>query len=222
MQADVASRVGRRRGTADAALFRRPPAERRVPVPPHTARQSARSQAGQPTASRILRCRRSADRSPVALCAASPRSPVGRHSDDDDGDAAAVGRAPGRPARLPSASDVRARRRCPTRPRGWARCPPPARRRVRAPAAVARYPGGPAAGARRGTCPGIAGDWGSGRLPRTLARRPRESGPYAPPGCARLPTMLVSPVACAARSGGRPRSHIPPNFSPLRGGSMTG
>ena len=29
--------------------------------------------------------------------------------------------------------------------------------------------------------------------------------------------MLLSPLAFAARSGGRPRSHIPPSFSPLRG-----
>ncbi len=60
------------------------------------------------------------------------------------------------------------------------------------------------------------------RVPCTLSRGSCEPRPYAPSGRARLPTMLLSPLAVAARSGGRPRSHIPPNFSPLRGGSMTG
>ena len=193
-----------------------------VQVSEHTALQSTSSWAGQPPASRLLPCSPAAYLLPFALRVAFPRSSVGRHSDDDYGTSVTVGLAPRRPSRLPSAIDVRARRRCRVRPLEWTHCPPSTRRRVRAPATLARSPGGPAPDALRGTCACLTGDCGSGRVPSTLSRGSCEPRPYASSGRARLPTMLLSPVAFAARSGGRPRSHIPPNFSPLRGGSMTG
>jgi len=196
------SRVGRRRGTGCPALFRRPPSERCVQISKHTALQLACNRAGRRSASRIPCCRRTAYLVPFALCATFPRPLVGRHSDDDYGTSVAVGLAPRRPSRLPSAIDVRARRRRPVRPLAWARCPPPARRRVHAPALSTRYPGGPAADTLRGMCPCIAGGWGSGSLPFALSRGPRESQPYVPSGCSRFPTMLLSPLAFAARSGG--------------------
>ncbi len=193
-----------------------------VQVSKHTALQSAGSRAGRPSASRTPCCRPTTHLVPFALRVAFPRSPVGRHSDDYYGTSVAIGLAPRRPSRVPSIIDVRARRRRPVRPLEWTHCPPPARRRVHAPATLARYPGGPASDTLRGTCPCIAGDWGSGSLPFTISRGSRESRPYVSSGRSRFPTMLLSPLAFTARLGGRPRSHKPPNFSPLRGGSMTG
>jgi hypothetical protein len=216
------SRVGRRRGATHAALFRRPPSERCVRGSRHTALQSASSRAGQPSASRLLPCSPVAHLVPFALRAAFPRPLVGRHSDDYYGTSVTVGLAPRRPSRLPSVIDVRARRRCPVRPLACGHAAPPTRRRVHAPATLARYPSGLASDALQGTCACIAGDWGSGSLPFTVSRGSREPQPYASSGCSRFPTMLRSPLAFAARSGGRPRSLVPPSFSPLRGGSMTG
>ena len=203
-------------------LFRPPLPEPCLRLSPHTALQRARSRAGRPSASRPPPCPPAARLVPFALCAAFPRAPVGRDSDDYYGTCVALGLAPGRPSRLPSASDVRARRRCPVRPLMRGHSSPPTRRRVRASAVSARSPGGPASDALRGMCASIAGDWGSGNPAFTIARGPREPRPYASSDRSRFPTMLVSPSAFAARSGGRPRSHKPPNFSPLRGGSMTG
>ncbi len=220
--ADGRSRVGRRRGTAITALFRRPPSERCVQVSKHTALQSPRSRAGRRSASRIPPRPPAADLLPFALCVALPRALVGRDPDDYYGSSVALGLAPGRPSRVPSPIDVRARRRCPVRPLARGHSALPARRRVHAPATLARYPGGPASDTLRGTCPCIAGDWGSGSLPFTISRGSRESRPYVSSGRSRFPTMLLSPLAFTARLGGRPRSHKPPNFSPLRGGSMTG
>ena len=136
---------------------------------------------------------------PFALWPAFPTAPVGRDAHDYYGTSVALGLAPGRPSRLPSAIDVRARRRCPVRPLERGRSSPPTRRRVRASAVSARYPGGPASDALRGMCASIAGDWGSRSLPFTIARGPREPRPYAPSGRSRFPTMLLSPSAFASR-----------------------
>jgi hypothetical protein len=221
-RADERCRVGRRRGTGYAALFRRPPSERCVQVSKHTALQLTRSRAGQPPASRLLPCSPAAHLVPFALWPAFPSAPVGRYPHDYYGTSVAVGLAPRRPSRLPSAIDVRARCRRPGRPLQWTRCPPPARRRVHAPATLTRYPGGPASDTLRGMCPSIAGGWGSGNLPFTVSRGSCESRPYVSSGRSRFPTMLLSPSAFTSRLGGWPRSRTPPNFSPLHGGSMTG
>ena len=189
---------------------------------PHTALQLTRSRAGRPSASRLPPRPPGAHLVPFALCAAFPRPLVGRHSDDYYGTSVALGLAPGRPSRFPSIIDVRARVRCPVRPLECGHSAPFARWRVGTSAVTACSPGGPASDALRGMCPCITGDWDSRSLPFTIARGPRESRPYAPSGRSRFPTMLLSPSAFAARSGGRPRSHVPPSFSPLRGGSMTG
>ncbi len=203
-------------------LFRPPLPEPCVQLSPHTALQLARSRAGRRSASRLPPCSPVAHLLPFALCVAFPRPLVGRHSDDYYGTSVALGLAPGRPSRLPSAIDVRVRRRCPIRPLQWTHCPPSARRRVRGPAVSTHYPGGPASDALRGMCACITGDWGSSNPAFTVSRGPRESQPYTPSGRSRFPTMLLSPLAFAARLGGRPRSQFPPNFSPLHGGSMTG
>ncbi len=221
--ADGLGRVGRRRVTGfTPALFRRPPSERCVQVSEHTALQSTSSWAGQPPASRLLPCSPAAYLLPFALRVAFPRSSVGRHSDDYYGNSVTVGLAPRRPSRFPSIIDVRARRRCPVRPLECGHSAPPARRRVHEPATLTRYPGGPASGALRGMGACIAGDWGSGNPAFTISRGSREPRSYAPSGRSRFPTMLLSPSAFASRSGGRPRRQPPPNFSPLRGGSMIG
>ncbi len=204
------------------ALFRPPLPEPCVQLSPHTAFRLARSRAGRRSASRLPPRPPAASLVPFALRAAFPRALVGRDADDDDGTSVAIGLAPRRPSRLPSAIDVRACRRCPVRPLAWTHCPPPTRRRVRASAVSARYPGGPASGALRGMGACIAGDWGSSTPAFTAARGSCASRPYTPSGRSRFPTMLLSPLAFAAREGGRPRGLRPPNFSPLRGGSMIG
>ncbi len=204
------------------ALFRPPLPKPCVQLSPHTAFRLARSRAGRRSASRLPPCSPAAHLVPFALCAAFPRPLVGRDSDDYYGTSVTAGLAPRRPSRFPSIIDVRACCRCPVRPLAWAHCPPFARWRVRTSAVSACYPDDPASGALRGTCACITGGWGSSNPAFTIARGPRESRPYAPSGRSRFPTMLLSPLAFAARSGGRPRSRSPPNFSPLRGGSMIG
>ncbi len=189
------SGVGGRRGINRGwlTLFRPPLPEPCVQLAPHTVLQWARSRAGQPSASRLLLSPPAARLVPFALCAAFPRSVVGRNSDDDYGTSVALGLAPGRLSRLPAASDVRAHRRCPVRPLQSTQCPPSARRRVRGPAVATHYPGGPASDALRGMCPCSTGDWGSSNPAFPVARGSREPQPYAPSGRARFPTMLLSP-----------------------------
>ena len=204
------------------ALFRPPLPKPCVQLSPHTAFRLARSRAGRPSASRLPPRPPAARLVPFALWPAFPTAPVGRHAHDYYGTSVTVGLAPRRPSRFPAIIDVRARVRCPVRPRECGHSAPFARWRVGTSAVSACDPGGPASGALRGMCPCITGDWGSGSLPFTISRGSRESQPYAPSGCSRFPTMLLSPLAFAARSGGRPRSRLPPNFSPLRGGSMIG
>jgi hypothetical protein len=218
------SGVGGRRGINRGwlPLFRPPLPEPCVQLSPHTALRLARSHASRRSASRLPPRPPAAYLVPFALCAAFPRALVGRDADDYYGIAVALGLAPGRPSRLPSAIDMRARRRCPVRPLQWTHCPPSARRRVRGPAVSTHYPSGPASDALRGMCACITGDWGSSNPAFTVSRGSRGSQSYAPSDRSRFPTMLLSPLAFAARSGGRPRSRTPPNFSPLRGGSMTG
>ena len=184
------------------ALFRPPHPEPCVRLSPHTALQLARSRAGRPSASRLPPHPPAARLVPFALWPAFPTAPVGRHAHDYYGTSVALGLAPGRPSRLPSAIDVRARRRCPVRPLKCGHSAPFARWRVGTSAVSACYPGGPASDTLRGMCPCIAGGWGSGSLPFAIARGPRASQPYVPSGCARFPTMLLSPVAFAVRSGG--------------------
>ena len=165
-----------------SALFRPPLPEPCVQLSPHTALRLTRWRAGRPSASRIP-CRSPAVYlMPFALCAAFPRSLVGRDADDYYGTSVTVGLAPCRPSRLPSVSDARARRRCPVRPLQWARCPPSTRRRVRGSAVSARSLGGPASGALQGTCPGITGGWGSSNPAFTVSRGPREPQPYTSSG----------------------------------------
>ncbi len=110
----------------------------------HTALQSTNSHAGRRPASRLPPCPLAVRLLPFALWPAFPTAPVGRHPHDYYGSSVAVGLAPGRPSRLPSGVDVRARRRWPVRPLEWAQCPPPTPRRVRAPATLTRYRRGPA------------------------------------------------------------------------------
>jgi len=184
------------------ALFRPPLPEPCLRLSPHTALQLTGSRAGRRSASRLPPCSPAAHLLSFALCVAFPRAPVGRDPDDYYGYSVALGLAPRRPSRLPAIIDVRARRRCPVCPLAWAHCPPFARWRVRTSAVLACYPGDPAADALRGMCACITGDWGSRSLPFTIARGPRESRPSAPSGRSRFPTMLLSPSAFAARSGG--------------------
>jgi hypothetical protein len=184
------------------ALFRPPLPEPCMQLAPHTALRLTHSRASRPSASRLPPRSPAVDLVPFALCAAFPRAVVGRDSDDDYGTSVARGLAPRRPSRLPAAIDVRARRRCPVRPLAWAHCPPSTRRRVHGSAVLTRSPDGPASGALRGMGACLTGDWGSRSLPFTLARGSRESRPYAPSDRARFPTMLLSPLAFAARSGG--------------------
>jgi hypothetical protein len=184
------------------ALFRPPLPKPCVQLSPHTALRLARSRAGRRSASRLPPGPPAAYLVPFALCAAFPRSPVGRHADDYYGTSVTLGLAPGRPSRFPAIIDVRACRRCPVRPLAWAHCPPFARWRVHTSAVAAGYPGDPAPDALRGMCACITGDWGSRNLPFTIAHGPRESRPYAPSGRSRFPTMLLSPLAFALRSGG--------------------
>jgi hypothetical protein len=87
---------------------------------------------------------------PFALWPAFPTAPVGRHAHDYYGTSVALGLAPGRPSRVPSAIDVRARRRRLVRPLAWGHSPPPTLRRVRASAVLTPYQRGPASGAVAG------------------------------------------------------------------------
>ena len=193
-----------------------------VRLSPHTALRLARSRSGRRAASRLPVGPPAAYLVPFALCAAFPRALAGRDSGDDYGTSVALALAPRRPSRLPAIIDVRARRRCSVRPLERAHCPPLARWRVRTSAVSACSPGGPASDALRETCACITGDWSSGNPACTMARGSRASRPSAPSDRSHFPTMLLSLLAFAAMSGGRPRSHSPPNFSPLRGGSMLG
>ena len=200
-RADVLSRVGRQRVTdrCRSALVCRPPSAPGVPLARHPALRWTCSRAGRRSASRLPSCPPTVRLVPFALWSAFPTASVGRHPHDYYGTSVPLGLASCRPSRFPSVVDVRARRRCPVRPLEWARCPSSTRRRVRAPATLARYPGGPAPDALQGTCPCITGGWGSGSLPFTISRGSRGTPPSAPSGSSRFPTMLLSPLAFAAR-----------------------
>ena len=181
------------------ALFCPPLPEPCVQLSLHTALQWTGNRAGRRSASRLPPCPPVVHLLPFALCTALPCALVGRDAHDYYGSSVALGLAPRRPSRLPSVADVLARRRCLVRPLAWAHGPPPTRRRVRGSAVSARYPGGPASAALQRTCPCITGDWGSGSLPFTVSRGPREPRPYTSSDRSRFPTMLLSPLAFAAR-----------------------
>ena len=206
---DDESRVGRRRVTDPMpALFRRPPSEPGVrhfdaPGSPVADRRTkVRLAVGKLWAVCISHPSLAPCRShlcPFALWPAFPAALVGRDPYDYYGHSVALGLAPGRPSRVPSVADVRARRRCPVRPLEWTRCPSSTRRKVPTSATLTPYPGGPAPDALQGMCARITGAWGSGGLPFPVSRGPREPRPYASSDRSRFPTMLRSPLAFAAR-----------------------
>src|SRR4051794_34296151 len=116
-----------------------------------------------------------------------PFALVGRHPHDYCGSSVAVGLVPRRPSRLPSAIDVRSRRRCPVRPLQWTHCPPSTRRRVHGSAVLTRYPDGPASGALRG-CVLASLETGV----QAIRPSPYRAG-LASPGPTHLPTALAFP-----------------------------
>src|SRR5215211_2074647 len=95
------------------ALFRPPLPEPCMHLSAHTALRWTRRRAGRRLASRLPPCPPAVRLLPFALCVAFLRPLVGRDSDDYYGTSVALGLAPGRPSRLPSVSDVAARRSCP-------------------------------------------------------------------------------------------------------------